>query len=119
MIGGGIDYRRMPVVPGGRSIYWTSLNKEKRSIAVDIRNPAGREVVQALVTTPGPDGGILLTNVASDFLAYDVLTARRPDLLRCPIEGNPPATTAAQSDDRRGGTGWGMTYGARGSPAHI
>lgn len=94
MIGGGIDYRRMPVVPGGRSIYWTSLNKGKRSIAIDIRNPAGREIIQALVASPGPDGGILLTNVASDFLAYDVLTARRPDIISCTIEGNHDGTTA-------------------------
>ena len=34
MVGGGIDYARLPVMPGGRSLYWTGLNKGKRSIAV-------------------------------------------------------------------------------------
>ena len=31
MIGGGIDYGRLPRMPSGRSIYWTGLNKAKRS----------------------------------------------------------------------------------------
>src|SRR5665647_1817720 len=36
MIGGGIDYARLPRMPGsGRSLYWTALNKGKRSIAID------------------------------------------------------------------------------------
>ena len=26
MIGGGIDYARLPVMPEGRSLYWTGLN---------------------------------------------------------------------------------------------
>ena len=36
-IGGGIDYRRWPVTDTGASLYWHSLNKGKRSIAVDFR----------------------------------------------------------------------------------
>ena len=37
LIGGGIDYGRLPLMPGGRSLYWTGLNKGKRSVAIDIR----------------------------------------------------------------------------------
>ena len=55
MIGGGIDYGRLPLMPSGRSLYWTGLNKNKRSIAVDLRRPEGRELVQNLVTA-GADG---------------------------------------------------------------
>ena len=51
MIGGGIDYARMPRMPHpeqrGRSLYWTGLNKGKRSLAVDLRQPEGRELIQA------------------------------------------------------------------------
>lgn len=94
LIGGGIDYNRLPVAASGRSIYWTSLNKNKRSIAIDIRNPEGRELLQALITAPGPDGGILLTNVPSAFLAHNVLAARRSDLISCTIEGNFDGSTA-------------------------
>ena len=63
MIGGGIDYARLPVMPEGRSLYWTGLNKGKRSIAIDIRSPQGRELVRALVTAPGENGGVLLTKL--------------------------------------------------------
>jgi 2-methylfumaryl-CoA isomerase len=88
LIGGGIDYGRLPIAPSGRSIYWTSLNQGKRSIAIDIRQPEGRELLQALVTAPGDGGGILLTNVPAAFLAYELLAQRRPDLISCVIEGN-------------------------------
>ncbi len=94
LIGGGIDYSRLPVMPGGRSVYWTSLNKGKRSIAIDIRKAEGRELLRALVTAPGPDGGILLTNVPSPFLAHELLAADRPDLISCTIEGNFDGSTA-------------------------
>ena len=57
LIGGGIDHSRMPVMPGGPSLYWTGLNKGKRSLAVDFRKPEGRELVRALVAAPGPSGG--------------------------------------------------------------
>lgn len=94
LIGGGIDYSRMPIAPDGRSIYWTSLNKHKRSIAIDIRKAEGRELLAALVTAPSPHGGILLTNVPSPFLAHSTLKRSRPDLISCTIEGNADGSTA-------------------------
>ncbi|MBB1625986.1 CoA transferase [Achromobacter sp. UMC71] len=98
MIGGGIDYGRMPRMPqadgNGRSLYWTALNKGKRSIAIDLRKPEGRELIQALATAPGPQAGVLLTNVAAPWLAHDVLAARRADLISCTIQGNPDGSTA-------------------------
>ncbi len=94
MIGGGIDYGRLPVMPGGRSLYWTGLNKGKRSIAVDIRSDAGRELVRSLVTAGGPDGGILLTNIGVPWLAHEALARARPDLISCKIEGNSDGSTA-------------------------
>ena len=51
MIGGGLDYRRWPLTKDtGRSLYWAGLNKGKRSVAVDLRKPEGRELVQQLAT---------------------------------------------------------------------
>ena len=44
-IGGGIDYRRWPITKTGRSLYWHSLNKGKRSIAVDFRKSEGQEIL--------------------------------------------------------------------------
>ncbi len=94
LIGGGIDYGRLPLAPGGRSAYWTSLNKGKRSIAIDIRKPEGQELLRSLVTAPGPDAGILLTNVPAAFLAHEALRADRADLISCTIEGNFDGSTA-------------------------
>ena len=94
LIGGGIDYRRLPVMPGGRSVYWTSLNKGKRSIAIDIRKPEGKELLRALVTAPGADHAVLLTNVPSAFLSHASLSPARPDLISCTIEGNADGSTA-------------------------
>lgn len=98
LIGGGIDYARLPRMPHpdgrGRSLYWTGLNKGKRSLAVDFKRPEGRELVQALVTAPGPGGGVLLTNVGTPWLAHALLAQRRPDLVSCTIQGNADGTTA-------------------------
>ena len=93
MIGGGIDYARLPRVAGGRSLYWTGLNKGKRSVAIDLRNPQGRELVQALATAPG-EGGVLLTNIGTPWLAHGVLAARRADVISCTIQGNADGSTA-------------------------
>ena len=61
-IGGGIDYRRWPITGEGKSLYWHSLNKGKRSIAVDFRKPEGRELLSRLICAPGDDAGLFLTN---------------------------------------------------------
>ena len=97
LVGGGIDYARLPVVPGGRSLYWTGLNKGKRSVAIDIRRPQGRELLQQLVAAPdgaGMEGGALLTNIGTPWLAHAQLAGLRPDLVSCTITGNPDGSTA-------------------------
>ena len=94
MIGGGIDYGRLPLMPSGRSLYWTGLNKGKRSIAVDLRRPEGRELVRDLVTAGGENGGVLLTNIVTQWLAHASLAQQRADVITCTIEGNPDGSTA-------------------------
>ena len=94
LIGGGIDYGRLPMMPGGRSLYWTGLNKGKRSIAIDIRKPEGRELLRALVAAPGDAGGVLLTNIGSPWLSHELLAKSRADLISCTISGNPDGSTA-------------------------
>src|SRR5436305_7169144 len=51
--GGGIDIGRWPLGPDGRSLYWQGLNRGKRSLALDLRSAAGRELVRRLATLPG------------------------------------------------------------------
>jgi 2-methylfumaryl-CoA isomerase len=94
-IGGGNDHLRWPVGPSGQSYYWASLNKGKRSVAVDLRSDEGRELVVALITAPGPDRGLLIDNVVGRrWLAHEVLRARRPDLIHLRVQGHPDGRPA-------------------------
>jgi len=94
-IGGGLDRGRWPVTADGRSLFWAGLNKGKRSIQIDLGSEAGRELVATLITAPGPDAGLFLTNFpARGFLDYDRLTGRRPDLIMVNIVGNYDGTSA-------------------------
>ena len=56
-IGGGLDYKRWPVTDDGVSLYWAGLNKGKRSIAIDLSRPEGRELATELITAPGDNAG--------------------------------------------------------------
>jgi 2-methylfumaryl-CoA isomerase len=94
-IGGGLDRKRWPVTADGQSLFWAGLNKGKRSIQVDLRSEEGRELVQALITAPGPEAGLFLTNFpARGFLDYGKLSERRPDLIMVNIVGNADGSSA-------------------------
>jgi 2-methylfumaryl-CoA isomerase len=88
-IGGAADYQRWPVAPNGRSLYWTALNKGKRSVAVDLRSDQGKELATALITAPGPDRGVFVDNsVGRRWLSYQALAARREDLIHLHVQGH-------------------------------
>ena len=92
---GGIDYRRWPMAESGLSIYWASMNKGKRSLAVDFRTPEGQELLSELITAPGDDRGILSTNFPMNgWLDYEKLKSRRHDLIAMNIIGNPDGSVA-------------------------
>ena len=87
--GGGLDHQRWPVTATHTSLFWCGLNKGKRSVAIDIATPAGRELAMALVCAPGPDAGLLLTNFPPrGFLDHSSLQARRPDLIQLTVMGD-------------------------------
>ncbi|HEY8003731.1 MAG TPA: CoA transferase [Phenylobacterium sp.] len=87
-IGGGPDFRRWPLAENGASLYWEGLNKGKKSIAIDLASPAGREIAQRLATAPGPDAGLFVTNFpVSGFLAYETLRKLRDDLICVRVMG--------------------------------
>src|ERR1700758_1698305 len=87
-IKGGLDSDRWPVTRDGRSIYWAGLNKGKRSIAVDLRSPKGRELLTALIIAPGEGAGIFTTNMpARGWLSYEALSSKRADLIALNIVG--------------------------------
>ncbi|MGH3720101.1 MAG: CoA transferase [Pseudonocardiaceae bacterium] len=94
-IGGGLDAHRWPVTAEGKSLFWAGLNKGKRSIAVDLRSPRGKALLTDLITAPGEDAGLFLTNFpAVGWLDFSTLTSRRPDLIMVNIVGNPDGSSA-------------------------
>src|SRR5256886_13912392 len=93
-IAGGLDYRRWPLAADGQSLFWAGLNKNKRSIQIDLQSPAGRELATGLITAPGEQGGLFVTNFpARGWLAYETLATRRQDLVMVVLTGNPDGTS--------------------------
>jgi 2-methylfumaryl-CoA isomerase len=86
MIGGGPDFRRWPIAPNGSSFYWEGLNKGKKSIAINLSHPEGRELAVQLAGSPG---GIFLTNYpVGGFLSHDRVRAIRPDVITVRVMGH-------------------------------
>ncbi|MEV4604596.1 CoA transferase [Amycolatopsis sp. NPDC049253] len=83
-LGGASDHHRWPLAPGGGSLYWTGLNKGKRSVALDLRSPRGQELVTALVTGRGT---LLDNTVGWGWLADERLRELRPDLVHVRVQG--------------------------------
>ena len=83
-IGGGPDYRRWPVTQENNSLYWENLNRAKKSVALDLGRPEGRELLQELVRATGQ----FITNFpAEGFLSHAKLAEGRPDLVTVRIMG--------------------------------
>ena len=88
-INGGLDFHRWPLTEDNQSLFWIGLNRGKRSIEIDIKSGRGREIISDLITAPGRDGGIFLTNLpVKDELSYEALKEKRPDLIMVSLTGN-------------------------------
>lgn len=102
-LGGGLDYRRWPVTEDDTSLFWCGLNKSKRSVALDLATPQGRELAMAIICAPGDDAGLFLTNFPPrGWLDHERLRARRADLVQLTLMG-----------DRHGGSAVDYTVNAR------
>ncbi|MGH4000599.1 MAG: CoA transferase, partial [Pseudonocardiaceae bacterium] len=89
------DATRWPVTADGKSLFWAGLNKGKRSIAVDLRSVRGKELLTDLITAPGDESGLFLTNFpAAGWLDFNKLTSLRSDLIMVNIVGNPDGSSA-------------------------
>ena len=86
---GGLDARRMPYSPSGTSLFWSGMNKGKKSIAVDMKSPKGKELISNLVTAPGKDAGLFLTNLkVRGWLDYETLSKLRSDIIIVTLTGD-------------------------------
>jgi 2-methylfumaryl-CoA isomerase len=102
-LGGGLDYRRWPVIEDNTSMFWCGLNKSKRSVALDLSSPVGREMAMSLITAPGKDAGMLITNFPPrGWLDHDKLKEGRSDLIQLTVQG-----------DRHGGSAVDYTINSR------
>ena len=91
-IGGASDTQRWPLAADGTSIYWTGLNKGKRSVTVDLRSAEGQDLVQRLIVE---GDGVVVTNAAGlSWLSYETLVAKRPDLIHLQVLGRHDGSTA-------------------------
>lgn len=88
-IGGGLDAKRWPIAPSGQSLFWAGMNKGKRSIAVDMKSPEGQELITRIITAPGEDAGLFLTNLrVRGWMDYETLTKYRADLIMVTLMGD-------------------------------
>lgn len=81
---GGLDYDRFMLTEEGRSLSWENLNRAKKSVALDLRSPEGREICVELAAKTGQ----LVTNLPEQsFLQHHVLAKRRADMISLRIMG--------------------------------
>ena len=117
-IGGGIDFARWPVTRGGASLYWAGLNKAKRSLALALDEPGGRELARAIITAPGPGTGIFLTNLPPmRGLDFATLQAARADLIMLRLVGNRDSS-AAVDYTVNAASGFPLVTGRGGEPVN-
>ena len=93
-VGGGIDRDRWPM-SGETSLYWTGLNRAKRSACIDLKSEQGQSLLHRLLQSGGADGGILLTNLTGpDWMAFGRLKQARADLIMVDLKGHYDGATA-------------------------
>lgn len=85
----GDESRRYgPPFVNGESSYFLSVNRNKRSCAIDLRSPAGRDAVIALAGT----ADVVIDNFRPGTLdrwglTYDAMSSGNPRLIQCSISG--------------------------------
>jgi 2-methylfumaryl-CoA isomerase len=89
-IGGASDVQRWPLSGDGTSIYWTGLNKGKRSATIDLRSTEGQELVQRLIVE---GDGIVVTNAVLPSLSHELLAAKRSDVIHVQLLGRGDGST--------------------------
>lgn len=85
----GDESRRYgPPFINGESAYFLSVNRNKRSCAIDLRLPAGRDALLALAGA----ADVVIDNFRPGVLdkwglSFDALSTRNPNLIQCSISG--------------------------------
>jgi crotonobetainyl-CoA:carnitine CoA-transferase CaiB-like acyl-CoA transferase len=86
--GSGDEVRLVPPIRNGVSHYFYAVNRNKRSIVVDLKTAEGRELALDLVAKCDVVVENFRPGVLADLgLAYEELAKRRPDVILCSISG--------------------------------
>ncbi|GAA4642608.1 CoA transferase [Gordonia humi] len=124
-VGGAADVHRWPrtdghnAAPVGTSIYWTGLNKGKRSVTADLRSDAGQELVRRLILDSGPGGGILVTNSGGrQWMSHERLAAERADVITLELLGGSDGRPAVDYTVNAG-LGFPLLTGPEGHSAPV
>jgi len=82
----GDPSRALPFLRDGRSAYYIQQNRGKKSLCIDVKNPAGLEIVKALI----PKVDVMIENYAPGVIArmglnYETVRALNPKIVMCSI----------------------------------
>jgi formyl-CoA transferase len=81
-LGGSEDRFIVPVTDGGEGAFFLQVNRNKRSIALDIGSPDGRTIIEKLVRTADVVvANMPLRSLASLGLDYETLRRLKPDII--------------------------------------
>ena len=84
----GDETRRWPPFREGQGAVFLSVNRNKQSLAVDLKTPEGREIVYRLIPTVDIVVESYGTGVTDRLgIDYATLMALKPDLIYCSISG--------------------------------
>ncbi len=88
--GRGDDTRHWgpPFAPGGEAAYFLAVNRNKRSVTLNLKTPEGLDILKALIR----QGDVLVENFRTGTLerwglGYETLQELRPGLIYCSITG--------------------------------
>ena len=88
-IEGGLDSKRWPVSETGQSHFWAGMNKGKRSVAVNMRSDEGRALISRIITAPGEDAGLFISNLrVAGWTDHETLSQQRQDLIVVTLKGD-------------------------------
>ena len=78
--------RGVPYIRDGRSAYYVQQNRGKKSLCLDLKNPAAAQIIRELI----PKVDVLVENYAPGVIArlgfgYEAVTALNPKIIMCSI----------------------------------
>ena len=111
---GGDPLRQWRLLHNGTSVWWQVQARNKKSVALDLKDPSSRDLVRRLID----EADVLIENfkpgVMEDWgLGYDALAARNPGLIMLRISGY------GQTGPYRDRPGFGVVAEAMGGLRHL